>query len=644
MSSQVKELVDKMCTLFEEVVKHKSEPTDREAEVLRDNGDELIVHIKGGYPETPVKKTIDAKKGDKVMVRVADGKAWLSGNDTHPPTDDTVAKEAKQTAGQAVEIAEEADKLSKATAGEAEQTIQNDTLHYLATSMSSGVTTNTPGWTTTIQTITVTNKYLWTYHTYTLLNGNTVDTTPIITGVYGNTGPQGEEGEQGPPGQDGSSVTILGSYDTLAELEAAHPTGSLGDAYLVAGDLYVWNGSAWEDVGQIQGPQGVSVTAVQPQYYLSTSPSSTTGGSWGNTLTWSSGYYIWTREQVTYSAGSPTYSTAIYDEALTTACSLAYGTAQYIWQQTTGTTDIPTGQYVTEYPKSEYTDVNHANYCKGGALLLRSAGLYLRQAAKNLLSIATAGLKIFEPTDGTNPVAQFLSSGIIIGKESGTHQTISGGNIDYYTDANTNPLSIKFVNNLAQIVSQASADHKCYIETEAGINGRITMTYNNETNDSSVSVKEQEVWLYTTDGVRYADLRLEVDSNSSTATIRAGEIDLEGNIREQAETIPLTSSNFTTTTGTFSSASLKRVGNTLELNLLVTVNATVNAGSNLYVGTFKLADYRPQVNTYGVGYYGSAAVVGILRTDGTITLRVTGSAVNPTTPASDAGVSFTYLI
>lgn len=57
-------------------------------------------------------------------------------------------------------------------------------------------------------------------------------------------------------GADGTSVTILGSYDTYAQLIAAHPTGSLGDGYMVAGDLYVWNGSAWEDVGTIQGPQG----------------------------------------------------------------------------------------------------------------------------------------------------------------------------------------------------------------------------------------------------------------------------------------------------------------------------------------------------------------------------------------------------
>lgn len=66
------------------------------------------------------------------------------------------------------------------------------------------------------------------------------------------TAPQGEKGE------DGTGVTILGSYDTESALNAAHPTGEAGEAYLVAGDLYVWSATKnkWVNVGTIQGPQG----------------------------------------------------------------------------------------------------------------------------------------------------------------------------------------------------------------------------------------------------------------------------------------------------------------------------------------------------------------------------------------------------
>jgi hypothetical protein len=43
-------------------------------------------------------------------------------------------------------------------------------------------------------------------------------------------------------------------------LIAAHPTGNVGDGYLVAGDLYVWDSdsSTWVNVGNIQGPQGAT--------------------------------------------------------------------------------------------------------------------------------------------------------------------------------------------------------------------------------------------------------------------------------------------------------------------------------------------------------------------------------------------------
>ena len=59
-------------------------------------------------------------------------------------------------------------------------------------------------------------------------------------------------------GIDGTGVTILGSYNTVAELQSAHPTGNAGDAYIVNGNLYVWSidKSQWTNVGNIQGPSG----------------------------------------------------------------------------------------------------------------------------------------------------------------------------------------------------------------------------------------------------------------------------------------------------------------------------------------------------------------------------------------------------
>lgn len=67
-------------------------------------------------------------------------------------------------------------------------------------------------------------------------------------------------------GKDGTSVTILGSYSTEEELKTAHPTGNLGDSYLIEGDLYVWslNNNDWVNVGTIQGPQGIQGIQGEP--------------------------------------------------------------------------------------------------------------------------------------------------------------------------------------------------------------------------------------------------------------------------------------------------------------------------------------------------------------------------------------------
>ena len=71
---------------------------DTQGTVTRVDGDTAWVHIPGGVDETPVKLTINAKYGDTVQVRVSGGTAWLVGNNTAPPTDDTKAIEAEQVA------------------------------------------------------------------------------------------------------------------------------------------------------------------------------------------------------------------------------------------------------------------------------------------------------------------------------------------------------------------------------------------------------------------------------------------------------------------------------------------------------------------------------------------------------------------
>lgn len=66
--------------------------------------------------------------------------------------------------------------------------------YYLASERSTGITTSTRGWTTTMQSMTETKKYLWSYDKIYYTNGKTTNTTPVIIGVHGQNGNDGTSG------------------------------------------------------------------------------------------------------------------------------------------------------------------------------------------------------------------------------------------------------------------------------------------------------------------------------------------------------------------------------------------------------------------------------------------------------------------
>ena len=63
--------------------------------------------------------------------------------------------------------------------------------HYAVSSSNSTVPTS---WSSTVPTMTESNKYLWNYETITYTNGTMVDTTKRVIGVYGNKGATGSQG------------------------------------------------------------------------------------------------------------------------------------------------------------------------------------------------------------------------------------------------------------------------------------------------------------------------------------------------------------------------------------------------------------------------------------------------------------------
>lgn len=104
-----------------------------------------------------------------------------------------------------------------------------------------------------------------------------------VTGPRGATGPQGLQGPQGPigiqgeQGDPGAPLRILGTVAEPADLPLSGL--SLNDAYMVLSDknLYVYNGSTYDNVGRIVGLDGPTGPEGDPGYQGPTGPTGAVG-------------------------------------------------------------------------------------------------------------------------------------------------------------------------------------------------------------------------------------------------------------------------------------------------------------------------------------------------------------------------------
>lgn len=137
-------------------------------------------------------------------------------------------------------------------------------------------------------------------------------------------GMQGDQGVAGKNGTDGKTYYLHIAYangaDGINGFSTTDPTGrkylgqctDLNQADPTTPASYQWS--------LIKGDKGLGVKAVVPQYYLSTSSASQSGGSWTETQpAWTSGKYIWTRSKVTWDDNSVTYSDPILANGINSA-------------------------------------------------------------------------------------------------------------------------------------------------------------------------------------------------------------------------------------------------------------------------------------------------------------------------------------
>lgn len=242
--------------------------------------------------------------------------------------------------------------------------VKSITNYYLASAANSGVTRNTSGWTTDVQTVTSNKKYLWNYEVVTYTNGNEAPTDPCIIGNYaadGIDGKDGTNGTNGSDGADGRGIVSITEYYQVSSSNTTVPTSWETDVpAMTTTNRYLWNyevityteGSptstakrvigVYGDTGAAgtNGTNGVGVKSIVEQYYLSSSKTTQTGGSWGTSVpTWVLGTYIWTRSLITYTNNTTDTTTPYCD----TSWEVANEVAIYV-SDTAPTTTPPAGK------------------------------------------------------------------------------------------------------------------------------------------------------------------------------------------------------------------------------------------------------------------------------------------------------------
>lgn len=180
-----------------------------------------------------------------------------------------------------------------------------DVLYYLSTSSSSLVggswLTAPPAW--------VNGKYMWSKTKVTYTDNTTSETSPVCI-----TGSKGSDGTNGSDGEDGRGISSIIEQYYLSTSSNSLVGGSWSTTPPTwENGKYIWTRSVITYTDNTStttnpicstgstGATGIGVKNVAEQYYLSTSYSTPTGGTWQTSVpAWQDGKYIWTRSIITY--------------------------------------------------------------------------------------------------------------------------------------------------------------------------------------------------------------------------------------------------------------------------------------------------------------------------------------------------------
>lgn len=449
----------------------KTKAYDTVAKVLRIDEKTAYVHIDGGADETPTQMAINCKIGDTVKIRVGGGKAWITGNITAPPTDDSAAEVAQRAvnvvaesygrfAGLTVEnfkaVNADIEKLNTKKLDVESANIKFANIDfsnigkaameyfYAQSGLIKDVVVGDQKITGHLIGVTISGD---------LIEGNTVKAEKLVVlgedGLYYklNVNSLGEAVASSDVkyqnGLDGSVIiakSVTAEKVSVKDLVAFGAT--IGGLNITDGSLYsgvkdsinnTTQGFYVDKSGQLylgdaenflryykakDGTYKLAISAksvtfgssqnleeaweetktsieskietVDVEYYLSTSATSLSGGSWSTTApTWTNGKYMWMRTKITDGAGNVTYSPDKNGTCITGATgatgSSGKGIASIVeeYYQSTSATSLSGGSWSTVAP----------TWVDGKYIWTRSVITYTDSTVKRTEGICATGQK-----------------------------------------------------------------------------------------------------------------------------------------------------------------------------------------------------------------------------------------------------------
>lgn len=337
-----------------------------------------------------------------------------------------------ETANAAKSAADAANKNASNAVSTANNTVKSTTEQFYKstspTSLSGGSWSNSqPTWEN--------GKYIWK-RTYVVKNNGNTEYQPsangvCITGSTGATGAKGDKGDkgatgpQGPQGVQGNTgaTGATGPQGPQGKTGATGPQGPKGVQGNTGPQGPQGNTGAIGPQGP-QGNKGKGIKSIVPQYYLSTSNTTQTGGSWSNSQpTWENGKYIWTRDYITWDDNTTSTSTAILAGALNSA-----NTAATEAKNTASSAKSIANTARTEAAAAAKTATNYMKFDNSG---LTVGNLTEKTLGRNV-NIDSSSVNI---RNGNNVLAQFAESLIEIGK-------------------NTSVSAVSFMNGTVKLIAQ----------------------------------------------------------------------------------------------------------------------------------------------------------------------------------------------